>query len=97
MPVNYNLNMHACLYPIGRSTWVGRVSHGHVCHLVAWESRDRERTGEFILASGPVLMSRRDGEDRYSRSEIELLIPRMTGQCGVDICGGADRRIDEES
>jgi len=41
-------------------------------------------------------MSRRDGEDGYSRSEVELLTPRMTGQCGVDICG-VDQRIDEET
>ena len=67
-----------------------------MCDLVAWESGEREGRGEFILASGQVLMSRRDAEERYSRSEVELLIPRMTGQCGVDIYG-ADRRIDGES
>jgi len=46
--------------------------------------------GQFILASILMSIAR-----RWSRSELELLTPRMTGQCGVDICG-ADWRIDEE-
>jgi len=32
---------HFLAYSIGTSSWVGQVRQGHMCDVVAWESRQR--------------------------------------------------------